>query len=59
MNTNEVLAGLGGLLILGALAILGAAIAGIFILGTAWASLDFSRPPALQAHGRPANRCLC
>ena len=38
MNAKEVLAGLGGLLIVGAMLLVGAAIGAVFIFGTAWAS---------------------
>ncbi len=38
MNAKEVLAGLGGLLIIGAMLLVGAAIGAVFIFGSAWAS---------------------
>ena len=38
MNTKDVLAGLGGLLIMGTLLLVGAAIGAVFIFGSAWAS---------------------
>lgn len=38
MNVKDTLAGLGGLLIMGAFLVVGLAIAGIFIFGAAWAS---------------------
>lgn len=38
MNAKDVLAGLGGLLIMGAMLLVGAAIGAVFIFGSAWAS---------------------
>jgi hypothetical protein len=38
MNVKDTLAGLGGLLIMGAFLVVGLAIAGVFIFGAAWAS---------------------
>lgn len=38
MNAKEVLAGIGGLLIMGAMLLVGATIGAVFILGSAWAS---------------------
>ena len=38
MNTKDVLAGLGGLLIMGTLLLVGATIGAVFIFGSAWAS---------------------
>jgi hypothetical protein len=38
MKVKDTLAGLGGLLIMGAFLVVGLAIAGVFIFGAAWAS---------------------